>query len=111
MCHFKAISGLAGDRGQSSLKYNAIYSFNSLQFGDDPPNPFSFLNDKVWIEPEEQMVCHLTYTNERAHKIIAENMHLNRHVREEINGPRYNESMNALLTWLFDQLFFCGACA
>ena len=60
----------------------------SLQFGDDPPNPFSFLNDKVWIEPDQQMVCHLTNTNERAHKIIAENMHLNRHVKEEINGPR-----------------------
>ena len=60
--------------------------------GDDPPNPFSFLNDKVWIEPEAQLPCHLTYTNERAHKIIAENMHLNRHVREEINGPRYSDS-------------------
>ena len=62
---------------------------NSLQFGDDPPVPFSFLNDQVWISPEEQLQCHLTYTSERAHKIVAENMHLNRHVREEINGPRY----------------------
>ena len=78
---------------QSSPNSNSVRKFiacNSFQFGDVPPNPFSFLNEKVWIEPEEQMHCHLTYTNEKAHKIIAENMHLNRHVREEINGPRYN---------------------
>ena len=70
-----------------------IIHLNSLQFGDDPPIPFSFLNDQVWISPEEQLQCHLTYTNERAHKIVAENMHVNRHVREEINGPRYKECL------------------
>ena len=62
-----------------------------MQFGDDPPTPFSFMNDKVWIEPEEQLKCHLTYTDERAHKIIADNMHVNRHVREEVTGPRYKQ--------------------
>ncbi len=33
--------------------------------GDDPPVPFSFLSEKVWLEAEEQVPCHLTYTNEK----------------------------------------------
>ena len=66
----------------------------ALQFGDDPPTPFSFMNDKVWIEPGEQLECHLTYTDERAHKIIADNMHVNRHVREEVTGPRYKQKLS-----------------
>ena len=26
------------------------YSVCSIQKGDDPPSPFSFMNDRVWIE-------------------------------------------------------------
>ena len=54
-----------------------------MQFGDDPPNPFSFLNDKVWIEPEAQLPCHLTYTNERAHKIITGNIQEEEYIQEQ----------------------------
>ena len=62
---------------------------------DNPSQPFSFLNKKVWISPENQIPCFLTHTNEKIGKIIADNMHLNRHVREEINGPRYCPSIES----------------
>lgn len=65
--------------------------------GDDPPTPFSYLNEKVWLERENrpQIPCHLTETNEEVHKIILDNMHLNRHVTEEITGPRYCPSIES----------------
>ncbi|XP_063601325.1 protein MTO1 homolog, mitochondrial-like [Penaeus indicus] len=62
---------------------------------DDPPVPFSFMNEKVWIKPEDQLLCHLTYTTEEVDKIIRETLHLNRHVQEETRGPRYCPSIES----------------
>ncbi|KAH9508302.1 Mitochondrial Translation Optimization [Bulinus truncatus] len=56
--------------------------------GDDNPVPFSFMNRSVWIKPEDQLPCHMTYTNEAVAEIVRSSLHLNRHVQEEINGPR-----------------------
>ena len=42
------------------------------QPGDDPVTPFSFLTDK---ELKNRGLCYLTYTNEKTHKIIRENLH------------------------------------
>jgi tRNA uridine 5-carboxymethylaminomethyl modification enzyme len=41
--------------------------FTQLQImkGDAVPVPFSFLNEKVWIEPERQVNCHLTHTTDK----------------------------------------------
>ncbi len=41
----------------------ATIDFDKLEkkFGDDPPAPFSYMNDKVWIKADEQMPCHMTY--------------------------------------------------
>ena len=54
--------------------------------GDEPPVPFSFMNEKVWLERENlpQKNCHITHTNEKVHELIIDNMHQNRHVSEEI---------------------------
>lgn len=81
------------------LKKSTI-NFANLQAndGDDPPVPFSFLNDNVWLNREvkiPQMPCFLTHTNGRVHKIILENMDKNRHVTEEITGPRYCPSIES----------------
>lgn len=51
------------------------YSKLEVQEGDKPPVPFSFLHDKVALE-DQQRVCHMTYTTERTHKIIRDNIHL-----------------------------------
>ena len=42
------------------------------QPGDDPVTPFSFLTDR---ELKNRGLCYLTYTNEKTHKIIRENLH------------------------------------
>jgi len=55
---------------------------------DYPPVPFSFMNEKVWIEPEKQLFTYMTYTNEQVAKIVKDTIHLNRHVKEETRGPR-----------------------
>jgi len=41
------------------------------QEGDNPPIPFSFSTEKIEIE---QLPCYITYTNEKTHKIIRENL-------------------------------------
>ena len=50
-------------------------NFNDLneQKADANPKPFSFINKVIHIK---QVSCFLTYTNERSHQIINENIHL-----------------------------------
>jgi tRNA uridine 5-carboxymethylaminomethyl modification enzyme len=62
------------------------------QKGDDPPQPFSYLNDRVTVP---QISCHITYTNEKTHKIIADNIHQSAMYsgRIEGTGPRYCPSI------------------
>ncbi|XP_026826162.1 protein MTO1 homolog, mitochondrial isoform X2 [Ooceraea biroi] len=62
---------------------------------DDFPIPFSFMNDKVWLQPDKQVPTYMTYTNEGVARIIKENMHCNLHVTEEITGPRYCPSIES----------------
>lgn len=40
------------------------------QSGDDNPEPFSFLTDKI---TQPQIKCYITHTNEKTHKIIRDN--------------------------------------
>lgn len=78
------------------IRKNSInYTNLSVQLGDNPPSPFSFLNDRVWIDPNDQLPCHLTYTTFKVNEIVKENMHQNRHVTEEITGPRYCPSIES----------------
>lgn len=68
----------------------------NVQKGDSPPQPFSFMNDRVWIDADQQLDCHLTYTNPAAvDAIVRSNLHCNRHVTEEITGPRYCPSIES----------------
>jgi tRNA uridine 5-carboxymethylaminomethyl modification enzyme len=75
--------------------YKNTINFDGLikNYGDDPPTPFSFLNDKVWIDADAQLTCHLTQTNDNVNTIIVNNKHVNRHIREEVTGPRYCPSI------------------
>ncbi|KAG1657285.1 Protein MTO1, mitochondrial [Nymphon striatum] len=63
--------------------------------GDKVPSPFSFMHESVWLKPEDQIPCHLTLTNPEVDEIILDNMHLNKHVKEEITGPRYCPSLES----------------
>ncbi|KAK7538986.1 mitochondrial protein-like protein [Phyllosticta citricarpa] len=63
------------------------------QPGDEPPMPFSYLNDRVQVE--DQMLCHMTFTNEAAHNIIRANLDKSIHIRETVKGPRYCPSLES----------------
>ncbi|XP_050096866.1 protein MTO1 homolog, mitochondrial [Anopheles aquasalis] len=63
--------------------------------GDDPPVPFSFLNDRVWLDADQQLDCYLTQTTPTVNEIVKRNLHCNRHVTEELTGPRYCPSIES----------------
>jgi tRNA uridine 5-carboxymethylaminomethyl modification enzyme len=71
------------------------FHLQEKHLGDDPITPFSFLSEKVWIDPKDQLPCHMTYSNETVRQIIKDNLHLNRHVTEEVTGPRYCPSIES----------------
>lgn len=60
---------------------------------DNPPKPFSFLNAKVWIEPEKQMCTWLTYTTPEVARLVLENLDNNVHVTGGTTGPRHCPSI------------------
>jgi tRNA uridine 5-carboxymethylaminomethyl modification enzyme len=62
------------------------------QFGDDVPEPFSFLTDEI-VTPQVQ--CRITRTTEEGHRIIRENLHRAAVFSGAIigRGPRYCPSI------------------
>ena len=76
------------------LDKNTIeFSVLELQPGDDPPKPFSFLNERVTVE--DQLPCYSTYTNPATHEIIRQNLDNSIHIRETVKGPRYCPSLES----------------
>ncbi len=70
------------------------------QPGDDPPLPFSYLNEYAgaggtWRPALVQVACHLTQTNQAAHEIIRANLHRAPMYSGQIQstGPRYCPSI------------------
>ena len=63
------------------------------QAGDEPPKPFSYLNEMVQVE--DQLPCYGTHTNEESHKIIRQNLDKSVHIRETVKGPRYCPSLES----------------
>ena len=63
-----------------------------LQPGDETPEPFSFRTEH---KLNNQAVCYLTYTNEKTHKIIRDNLHRSPMYDGTISGvgPRYCPSI------------------
>ncbi|XP_025416283.1 protein MTO1 homolog, mitochondrial isoform X2 [Sipha flava] len=72
-------------------------NFTNLNYqpGDNKPTPFSFMNDSVWLKPEDQIQTYLTYTNSKVHQIVIDNLNINRHIKEEVKGPRYCPSLES----------------
>ena len=68
------------------------YSKMTPQYGDEKIIPFSFMSRDI---KREQVPCYLTYTNERTHEIIRENMHRSPLYSGVIKGigPRYCPSI------------------
>lgn len=77
------------------------FSTLEQQPGDNPPMPFSYLNDEVTVK--EQMFCYSTYTNEKAHGIIRDNLDKSIHIRESVKGPRYCPSLESKIIKFSDK--------
>lgn len=71
-----------------SIDYSAL----EAQYGDEVPQPFSYATERI---TQEQMPCHVTYTNERTHEIIRRNIHRSPLYsgRIQSRGPRYCPSI------------------
>lgn len=69
------------------------FSVLEEQLGDEEITPFSFENDGA--DMENKVSCHITYTNEKTHKIILDNLHRSPLYGGDIKGigPRYCPSI------------------
>ena len=68
------------------------FSKMEMQPGDEKPAPFSFETD---TPPDNRAACYLTYTNERTHQVIRDNLHRSPLFSGVIEGvgPRYCPSI------------------
>jgi len=77
----------------------ATIDFNSLeiQYGDDDPVPFSYMTEKI---TRSQIPCWITYTNEKMHKLLADNLGRAPLFTGQIKstGPRYCPSIESKIT-------------
>ncbi len=85
-----ALLGLGFDLRRFKTGTPARVDVRSIDFskmepqpGDEPVTPFSFLTDK---KLSNRMQCYLTWTNERTHQIIRENLHRAPMYRGDIKG-------------------------
>lgn len=68
------------------------FSKTTLQWGDDPPQPFSYSTEKI---TNPQLPCYITYTNKKTHEIILKNLDRSPLYSGKIKGtgPRYCPSI------------------
>ncbi|MGE5766829.1 MAG: tRNA uridine-5-carboxymethylaminomethyl(34) synthesis enzyme MnmG [Bacteroidota bacterium] len=68
------------------------YAGLEVQPGDDPPEPFSALTERI-VQP--QVACHVTETTEAGHRLIRDNLHRAPLYSGQIEsvGPRYCPSI------------------
>ena len=73
-----------------------------IQCGDNPPQPFSYLTEKI---TNPQICCHITHTSEQTHKIIRDNFEKCALFSGLIKGvgPRYCPSIEDKLVKFADR--------
>lgn len=95
----KRLEGLGLSLGRLKTGTPARLDARSIDFtgleaqpGDDPPEPFSSLTDRI-VQP--QISCHITRTTQDTHRIIADNLHRSAMYSGRITGrgPRYCPSI------------------
>jgi tRNA uridine 5-carboxymethylaminomethyl modification enzyme len=73
-----------------------------IQYGDEKPVPFSFMNEKI---ERPQIPCWITYTNEKIHQLIRDNLHRAPLYTGQITsiGPRYCPSIETKIVRFADK--------
>ena len=72
------------------------------QSGDTPPQPFSYMNNEIKVP---QIHCYITYTNQKTHEVIKNNLHKSAMYGGHIEGvgPRYCPSIEDKIHRFFDK--------
>ncbi|ORY85427.1 glucose inhibited division protein A [Protomyces lactucae-debilis] len=76
---------------KSSINFNGLFG----QHGDDPPMPFSQLNERVAIATDAQTTTYQTRTTVETHDLVRRHLHESVHIRETVTGPRYCPSIES----------------
>jgi tRNA uridine 5-carboxymethylaminomethyl modification enzyme len=73
-----------------------------IQHGDENPVPFSFMTEKI---ERQQIPCWITYTNEKIHTLIRDNLHRAPLYTGQITstGPRYCPSIETKIVRFADK--------
>ena len=73
-----------------------------VQPGDEPPVPFSFMTEKI---ERPQVPCWITYTNEKIHRLLRDNLHRAPLSSGQITGtdPRYCPSIEGKVVRFADK--------
>ena len=73
-----------------------------VQHGDDKPVAFSFMTEKI---DRPQIPCWITYTNQKIHKLLRDNLHLAPLYSGQITstGPRYCPSIETKIVRFSDK--------
>jgi len=73
-----------------------------IQYGDKEPVPFSFMNERI---DRPQIPCWITYTNEKIHQLIRDNLHRAPLYTGQIKsvGPRYCPSIETKVVRFADK--------
>ena len=76
-----------------------------IQYGDDNPIPFSFMTEKIESTSGGQIPCWITYTNEKIHQLIRDNLHRAPLYTGQITsvGPRYCPSIETKIVRFADK--------
>ena len=74
------------------IKESINFELLEEQKGDNPPEPFSYMSNRIHVP---QTVCHITHTNEETHRIISKNISKSAMYSGNISsiGPRYCPSI------------------
>ncbi|ORX45870.1 glucose-inhibited division protein A subfamily [Hesseltinella vesiculosa] len=70
------------------------YEGLTIQYGDQPPSPFSYLHTTVPYS-DAQVLCHQTRTNAQVHEYLEKHFDQSIHIRETVQGPRYCPSLES----------------
>ncbi|MEA3224747.1 MAG: tRNA uridine-5-carboxymethylaminomethyl(34) synthesis enzyme MnmG [Planctomycetota bacterium] len=73
-----------------------------IQHGDEEPSPFSFMTERI---DRPQIPCWITYTNEKIHELIRDNLHRAPLYSGQIasTGPRYCPSIETKIIRFADK--------
>ena len=76
-----------------------------IQYGDEKPVPFSFMNERIENASGGQVPCWITYTNEKIHQLIRDNLHRAPLYTGQITsvGPRYCPSIETKVVRFADK--------